>query len=262
MFNHYATASLLAFGISLVHVHAHQQNVPEWWIKENISKGVGAITGAIVGSQIGGGRGRAAAIALGTLAGYWAGGRVGAYLTEKDRTAINQATTRAIANGQSSTWRNPDTGTLTEVTAHEAQTGLKPKVDRLPPVELLNAYYVPNTNINVRGGPGTQYEVLHSIKRGEKIPVVGKVVNRDWYLVAERGRASGFLYAPLTRLDSSQELNSNAIRIASAYPQPGRTLVARHDCRAITQKVSLNNGHSESHQFEVCQKSNGNWERI
>ena len=264
MVKQYAIAALTILGITATPIQA--QNWPEL-NKENISKGIGAITGAIIGSNIGGGSGRTAAIAAGTLAGYWAGGKVGRRLSQIDRAGINQATTRAISTGQTSTWRNPDTGTSTRVSVRDYRPSrtsrhLKPALDRLPPIELVNAYYVPTTDINVRGGPGTDYAIIHSIRQGKSVPVVGKVIDSNWYLIAEQGKASGFLYAPLMRFDNTQSAQSNAIREASFASQPGRYVAQGSSCRRITQKVSLHGGKSESHQFKACQQANGNWVKI
>ncbi len=259
-----AITMLMILGITATPIHA--QGWPAL-NKENISKGVGALTGAIVGSKIGGGSGRTAAIAAGTLAGYWAGGKVGTRLTQIDRQGFNQATSRAVSTGQASTWKNPDTGMRTQVSARDYSpkannSRLKPALDRLPPIELLNAYYVPTTDINVRGGPGVDYAVLHSIRRGKSVPVVGKVVDSNWYLIAEQGKASGFLYAPLMVVDSKQTAYTNAIREASDASQSGRYAAQDSKCQLITQNVSLRGGSSESHQFKACQQANGNWVKI
>lgn len=255
----HAVAALII--MSVVATPLQAQKWPEL-NKENISKGLGAITGAIIGSKIGGGSGRSAAIAAGALAGYWAGGKINQRLTEIDRQGINQATSKAISTGKGTTWRNPDTGTSTQVSVKDyappAKHSLKPKLDRLPPIELLNAYYVPTTNINVRGGPSTDYLIVHSIRKGQPVPVIGKVVGSNWYLIAEQGKASGFVYAPLMNADAQQR-NSNAIRVASLNSQPGRYVVQNNNCRVITQKISVRGGGSESHQFNACQQPNGNW---
>ncbi len=67
MIKQFSIASLLLLSISTANAEA-----PTWpeLSKENIGKGLGAITGAIIGSKIGGGNGTTAAIAVGTLAGY------------------------------------------------------------------------------------------------------------------------------------------------------------------------------------------------
>lgn len=256
-------ATLVVMGIAATPIQA--QNLPQL-NKENISKGLGAITGAIIGSKIGGGRGRTAAIAAGTLAGYWAGGKIGTRLTQIDRRGINHATSRAISSGQATSWRNPDTGTSTRVSVRDyaprVDRSLKPALAQLPPIELVNAYYIPTTDINVRGGPGTDYVISHSIRKGKAVPVVGKVLDSNWYLIAEQGKASGFLYAPLMARDRQQSARSNAIREASVDSQPGRFMAQGSTCRTITQQVSLRSGNSESHQFKACQQANGNWVKI
>lgn len=232
--------------------------------KENVGKGVGAVAGALLGSQIGGGRGKLAAVAAGTLAGYWVGGSVGRYLSQTDRAGISQATNQAIYSGQPVSWRNPDTGaqtnvTVRDVTHHSNDRQLMPALTQLPPVELINAYFAPSANINVRGGPGTDYAVVHKIAEGNTVPVIGKVLNNDWYLIAEQGQAAGFVYAPLMQSARNQSYSDNAIRHASTGDQAGRYLAQDQTCRMITQNVELRNGRSDSTQFKACQQADGNW---
>lgn len=234
---------------------------------ENISKGVGAIAGALVGSQIGGGRGKLAAVAAGTLAGYWVGGNVGRYLSQADRTGIAQTTSKAVYSGQNTSWHNPDTGMKTSVTVRDINSkstskNLKAALSSLPTIELINSFYQPVSNVNVRGGPGTEYQIVHRITAGQAVPVIGKVINRDWYLIAEQGKAAGFVYAPLMKRQSGRNLSANAIREASTIGQPGRYLAKEQHCRVITQQVQLPNGASESHQFKACQHADGNWVKV
>lgn len=263
MIKNISIVSLLLLSISTANAE-----VPTWpeLNKENIGKGIGAITGAIIGSKIGGGNGKTAAIAAGTLAGYWAGGEIGAHLSKKDREGISKATSKAVSTGKSTSWNNPDTGIQTRISVDEAWSGSarnqKAPLQQLPPVELINAYYVPTTDINVRGGPGIEYAVQHSIKQGETVPVAGRVLDSDWYLIAEEGNASGFLYAPLMAFASNQPATGNAIREASRSTQPGRYLAQNSNCRLITQQVSITGGNSETHQFKACQQANGNWSKI
>ena len=252
--------------ICIVATPASAQKWPEW-NKQNVGRGLGAITGAILGSKVGGGSGRDVAIAAGTLAGLWAGGKVGGRMTQIDRQVMNKSTSKAVSTGQTSVWRNPDTGTRTRVSARDytprpTNRNLKPALRELPAVELLNTYYTPTKNINVRGGPGTDYEILHNIRKGEPVPVVGKVLNTNWYLIAEQGRASGFLYAPLMMVDQQQARLGNAVRDASNYRQAGRYVAQNSRCRVITQQISLRGGESEKHQFNACQQANGNWVKI
>ena len=228
--------------VTLTALPAHAQDWPEL-NKENVGKGIGAITGAIIGSNIGGGRGRTAAIAAGTLAGYWTGGKVGRHFTEPRHAA----TTPAHANKHS---------------RKSSRRASKPALDRLPPIELVNAYYHPTTHINVRGGPGTDYVVTHTIPQGTRVPVAGRVIDSDWYLIAEQGQASGFLYAPLMAIDFQQSAQSNAIRDASHGTQFRRVASQNSACRTITLPAPVGYSHGETHTFKACQQANGNWVKI
>jgi len=236
----YVAAALTLLGFATLPAQA--QDWPEL-NKENVGKGLGAITGAIIGSNIGGGRGRTAAIAVGTLGGYWAGGEAGRHFTEGNQTAASPR-----RNKQHS--------------PRHTKQNLKPALDRLPSIEMVNAYYQPTTDINVRGGPGTDYAVLHTIQQGKPVPVAGRVIGSDWYLIAEHGKASGFLYAPLMVANHTQSVRGNAIRDASTTTQFEQSLSQFSACRTITREVSLGNGDHELQSFQACPQANGNWVKI
>ena len=236
----YAIAALAI--LSFITTPTQAQDWPEL-NKENVGKGVGAVTGAIIGSNIGGGRGRTAAIAAGTLAGFWAGGKVGSHFTEKPHKGAKQTNSRPSSS-------------------RDSNRSLKPALDRLPPIELVNAYYLPTTDINVRGGPGIDFKVLHTLQQGKSVPVVGKVVDSDWYLIAEQGKASGFLYAPLMTMDHQQSVQSNAIRDASGFSQPVRYITQNSNCRTINQATNPGNGTSRPLSYKACQQADGSWVKI
>ncbi len=264
MMKRFIVAAVTAMTITAAPVYA--QSWPQL-TKENVGKGVGAVAGALLGSQIGGGRGKLAAVAAGTLAGYWVGGKVGRHLSQQDRQGIAQATSQAMYSGQPASWHNPDTGARTHVSvrnvpSYSSNRKLKSALTQLPAVEFINAYYSPTANINVRGGPGTDYTVVHKISKGHPVPIIGKVINSDWYLIAEQGQASGFVYAPLMQLAHNQSYSTNAIRHASVGIQPGRYVAQEQQCRIITQKVKLQNGHTDSNQFKACRQADGNWVKV
>jgi surface antigen len=74
---------------------------------------VGAGTGAFIGSQIGHGKGRLAAVGLGTLLGGWAGSEVGKSLDRADELEARRAEYEALEYsrvGEQRSWRNPDSG--------------------------------------------------------------------------------------------------------------------------------------------------------
>ncbi len=74
---------------------------------------LGAGLGGLAGSQIGGGKGRLAAVAVGTLLGAFVGNKAGQSLDRADRLFAKQTEQRSlerIPSGQSTTWKNPDNG--------------------------------------------------------------------------------------------------------------------------------------------------------
>ena len=81
--------------------------------KQTVGTLLGAGLGALAGSQVGSGKGQLAAVAIGALAGAWLGGEAGKSLDKADqayaeRTAQN--TLEHNTTGQTSNWRNPDSG--------------------------------------------------------------------------------------------------------------------------------------------------------
>ncbi len=74
---------------------------------------IGAGLGALIGSQVGGGKGRLAAVALGTLGGAYFGAEVGKSLDKADRMYAERSAQSSLEydkTGQTSTWQNPDSG--------------------------------------------------------------------------------------------------------------------------------------------------------
>ena len=87
--------------------------------KQTLGTLLGGGLGAIAGSQIGGGNGRLAAVALGTLGGAFLGSKVGSSLDRADHLFMRQTSERALERnrtGETSNWRNPDTGHVGTVT--------------------------------------------------------------------------------------------------------------------------------------------------
>ncbi len=88
---------------------ADMQNNP----KQTLGTIGGAGIGALIGSQVGGGKGQLAAVAIGTLAGAWAGSEIGKSLDKADKLYAQRTAQDSLEynkTSQSSTWRNPDSG--------------------------------------------------------------------------------------------------------------------------------------------------------
>ncbi len=90
----------------------------------------GAGIGALIGSQIGGGKGQLAAVAIGTLAGAWAGSEIGKSLDKADKLYAQRTAQDSLDYNktyQSSTWRNPDSGnsgTFTPTRTYQTADGV------------------------------------------------------------------------------------------------------------------------------------------
>lgn len=97
--------------------------------KENIGMATGAVGGAWVGSNVGKGKGNIAAIAAGTLLGGFLGKSIGASLDRADMNYYHQTSQNSLENtstGQTSSWKNPDSGhsgTFTPTKTYQTASG-------------------------------------------------------------------------------------------------------------------------------------------
>lgn len=77
--------------------------------KQDMGVLAGGTAGALLGSQFGQGSGQAVAIAAGAVAGALVGGQIGKYMDKTDKLEMDQAL-EGTRTGQSTSWRNPDSG--------------------------------------------------------------------------------------------------------------------------------------------------------
>ncbi|HEY2187299.1 MAG TPA: RT0821/Lpp0805 family surface protein [Caldimonas sp.] len=86
---------------------------------------IGAVVGGVVGSQVGGGSGRVVAGVVGAAAGGFIGHSIGKRMDDTDHMKARQALENT-KTGESTTWRNPDTGgtyTVTPTRTYQAAQG-------------------------------------------------------------------------------------------------------------------------------------------
>ena len=84
---------------------------------------LGAVGGGLLGAAFSGGDHKGIAIALGALAGAWAGSEIGKSMDEKDRAAMQASTQNSLEyseSGVASSWVNPDSGYSGTVTPQPA----------------------------------------------------------------------------------------------------------------------------------------------
>ncbi len=90
--------------------------------KETAGGLLGAVGGAVAGSQFGGGTGRIATTAVGTLLGAYIGTEAGRSLDRADATYAQQTATRAFTENRGYQWQNPQNGNSGIITPTETFT--------------------------------------------------------------------------------------------------------------------------------------------
>ncbi|CAO3444351.1 RT0821/Lpp0805 family surface protein [Azospirillum largimobile] len=86
----------------------------------------GAVAGGLLGSRFGGGAGKLATTAIGTLLGAYAGQQLARQFTPADQNRASDAEERAVANNQTITWNNPqsgNSGTIQPVRTYQGDSG-------------------------------------------------------------------------------------------------------------------------------------------
>lgn len=66
-------------------------------------------------------------------------------------------------------------------------------------VEPLTGVYVATDDVNVRGGPGTDFERVDGLKDGDRVHSIGKSQDGKWIAVSKDGETLGFVYAPILK---------------------------------------------------------------
>ncbi|MFW6093691.1 MAG: SH3 domain-containing protein [Pseudomonadota bacterium] len=131
-------------------------------------------------------------------------------LTASDVRRIDQARRSSIRSGRPQEWSNPETGASGRVVSEPAErrpprsTPVKVRRERVQSLPMMDAVGEPYSvdsagSINVRGGPGTRYEVVDSLSGGERITAIGKVRGENWYLVGRGNVGIGYVSADLLK---------------------------------------------------------------
>jgi surface antigen len=128
---------------------------------------VGAIIGGIVGNQVAK-RERGAGTVVGAGIGAAIGSSIGCKMQEEDARRAQAALDEALATGQPTSWRNPNSGAYGDI--------------RVLPASNSGYWYAPNT-VNVRATPSTKARVVGQLGAGESFGGMSYV-----HRLAEGGR--------------------------------------------------------------------------
>ncbi|MCC6169440.1 MAG: SH3 domain-containing protein [Caldilineaceae bacterium] len=108
-----------------------------------------------------------------------------------------------------------------QTTTQEIQTEGPPptpapaqEVAATPPAPPAAAEVVANTTMNVRGGPGTNYNIVGAANQGQRYPVIGKSPDGTWWQINYNGQP-GWVFGELVTAQNTQ-----AVAVASNIPQP------------------------------------------
>ncbi len=97
------------------HNRNHNQYQSIGFDNQTIGGVIGGLLGGLAGTQVGKGSGRVAATIGGTILGAVLGSHVARNMEEKDHQAANDVLERT-RTGETSSWKNPDTGTQISMT--------------------------------------------------------------------------------------------------------------------------------------------------
>lgn len=188
-------------------------------------------------------------------------------LNNNDREALSTATHQAVV-GEAAVvpYTAPDSGATGTVhvvkteqyaTQQEQVLVLKDRVQTTPPLEIVNAPFQVKTSANLRGGPGTDYKIVGNLPEGSVRHVIGKVKNKNWFLVSEGNQVgTGYVFSNLV---TPSELRAPETAL-TGEAQPVN-VAATYTCKTVQQNVKLAGQSSmTSKTTKFCQKPDGSWE--
>jgi hypothetical protein len=166
-----------------------------FFTNENIGRIVGTGLGALAGSEVGKGRGNDAAIAIGAVGGYILGGKVGRDWNGHHNRggSRHHGHSQARSHGHGHGHKKRHHGHK-----HKSpRNGYLHPVQAMPELEHIDAPFYANRTSNVRGGPGMQYVIVGGLQPGEHVRVLGRVVDTNWYMIAQNDIIQGFVHMNL-----------------------------------------------------------------
>src|SRR6266498_2283498 len=107
-------------------------------------------------------------------------------------------------------------------TATTSSPPTKPSIPTLTTEPTFEPYVIVDITMNIRNGPGTEFDVIGQIDSQKKYSVIGKHI--DWWLVDLGNNQSGWVYAP-TNLTTFVG-NANAIPDIASPPTPTPIMIS------------------------------------
>lgn len=225
----------------------------------------GGASGGYFASEFCNAKSKDLCVAAGVALGAYLGGQLGKYLKdEEDRAKHAAAMKEALNSGKSESWKNTNTNTSGSVKVIDSNVKKAPittkisksSVKELPPFDsLIGETYKSKNNINVRGGPSTDYEIVGNLEKNEVVMVVAKVEGSNWFFISQSGVARGFTYAPLLTEAPDELIAKSDIKI----PKKDITeqeIFAEQICRTVEQSVTVSDV-TKKEELVACQTAEG-----
>jgi|KBSSwiStaDraftv2_1062776.scaffolds.fasta_scaffold20273_2 hypothetical protein len=192
-------------------------------------------------------------------------------MSQEDVRQAAEARDRSLREGQPQIWTNPESGASGTVETKKAEsTPPKPttvamesrvEVDTLPIMDAIGEPYqvVSEKGANVRGGPGTTYSVVESLKAKDPITALAKVRGEDWYMIGRGNVAIGYVFGNLIGPRNFATPVTPVAAPAATTKDVQVTMAS--DCYTTTQRVTLKDGTSEEAKVTSCRTPNG-WAQV
>lgn len=177
-------------------------------------------------------------------ANYATGAALAPSLSGRDRAALGEAFVAAMNSGQTRQWRGdravgvvmPGEYALGNLSydASLTKTAARGDFDLTHVMETELGLYVLRRNSNIRTGPGTDSAITEVLPSGSGVEVVGRVVDRNWMLIAVDDVVRGYVFGDLLIKAPGSELE------LAGGPQRKPVL-----CRRFTQRVNIYSDREE-----------------
>jgi len=107
--------------------------------------------------------------------------------------------------------------------------------------------------VNVRGGPGTNYPVVGSIKAGDTAPLLGRNAAGDWFVIGYKNGLAGQGWVSANSSISSYSGDKSHLAVVAAPPVPATAVPTATPKPAGNPNGALVNGaHGVSGMLNLC----------
>ena len=256
---------------------------------------VGAVLGGLLTNSTAGKRNRGTSTVLGAALGAAAGSYIGCRMQTSDQQQAEAAAQRALANGESTSWSNAETGTsgrynLISTSPYDDGRGVQAGGDYGQPMTLRGvrfatgvqpqrtylgaaSQYQTDERIALRAAPNRRSSTVGRVRAGETFNVLARVNGErgGWLLVGRDRTAIGYVpedlvtpvqqtYAAYDRnyRDQNDQRGQYDARGQDARGQYG-SASSNQMCRTFDQTITTRGGETETNRYTACQTPNGQW---